>query len=504
MCTTAVQEKRGPQQPAGAPPRPGVSQGLQDPLGGQRLSDPLCDPLAGQDANGGDVGSNAAVQYYLPQQQCPPNTCCATPTDDETVDKSAAKANLLRWNGLAPAFYHAEQGWLTDNHSKYLGRTYRSPQLGWTSSMYKTVGLTALGELTSAGGKSLAAAGAAKAGGSVASLLLAGGAGATAGSALPGLGTVSGFIIGVLVEAAGSIVIDQLTGSETEKALTQAGVVLSDMVRQKSGEVHDATGKKLKEHATAFAVVSKALDAATSQQEVDEINNGVQAEVEQVSRPVPRSDDTLYKKKLKDWVLEHAGDEEDANKDTSEDQWEKNRGEVFGRGLDTAEKRQDNPHCLDGRPDLLAGHHEICGYQSRLHWKKAGLKGLPHAKDMIATAEAIAKGEGGAMDPDEAMMKAFDGKKISLDKGVDVKNFREFLKAEVSRRTYWAAHESLLDEAMEQVEKDKGTIECTLDLTTSDGACYVDEWEYDISIPHDSHENPAPKPMNAKFEVSPD
>ena len=58
---------------------------------------------------------------------------------------------------------------------------------------------------------------------------------------------------------------------------------------------------------------------------------------------------------LHDWVLEHAGDEEDANKNTSEAQWESALEKSFGKGTDQLENKKD-----------------VWAYQTRGEWTEAG------------------------------------------------------------------------------------------------------------------------------------
>lgn len=415
-------------------------------------------------------------------------------------DKAQAQESLLAWNTAAHTTIDANRAWVSGNWTEYYGHTQQNPRLAWSKDVLSGTISNALGNLITELGAGTIRRAAKQA---------AGGIGALIGTAvLPGAGTVIGFLIGVLVEQAASMIYDAIFGDPAGKAAYQAGQRTARLIAIKDKQLNAAARKSRAQHQAAFKRFQLRLNKFDTQTEVDNLKNWADREEAKAkkSKP-PESDRSLFEQMLKDWVREHAGDEEDANKATAEHDWEQARKRAFGKG------------------DSLDRHPEIFAYQTRAHWADVGIAGsaLGYANQIVERANRLKT--------DSDAEKKFDGLKIKFSSSAARPNPRlvQFLlnrhkgSARGTARMRRRRHEEFkagkraygarwyYDEQT-QLEKGNYTFNVTLDLDTADGACYVNEWEYDYTVRDvqgyqwrgDHYEKTRTMDFSGSWDVSPD
>ena len=405
----------------------------------------------------------------------PMNTLCmqpAVPTSGVAPTKSIiddAQKALFAWHRKSLEFVEDNRIWLSYNYIDYLGRTSSNPRLGWSHSTTASVIGHAVGKLL----------------GKLPEKLIKKGTAATVAALIgtkiaPGVGTVIGFIVGTMIDTIAYSIFQTITGKTAAgKAMTKASRLTASMIKAKEKELN----KKAKQGRTMamdiYEKVQNQLNDAKTENEVFSIRDWAINEHDVAATSPPATDRSLFERMLHDWVLEHAGDEEDASKQTEEYQWEKARDEVFGKGD------------LDNHPEIFA-------YQTRGQWGEAGLPGEKTANRMIAEVEGIKKEASmSGKDPADEVYKRFDSKTYVFH---STKNRDELQKLAnfISRSAY--PQMPLLGAGLIRLSRNKFTMKCFLDLTTSDGSCYVNEWEYHLSLPGPE----GSKPMKSQFDVSPD
>jgi len=398
-----------------------------------------------------------------------------------TVDKSLAQERLLDYHERALNFIRGNHDWMVQNWTHYLARTTQNPMLGWSDGTAASVVSNALGNLLTTLGENLIKRGSSAA------------AGALVGSALaPGVGTVIGFVIGVLVETAASMIFEAITGkSDAAAAANAASRRTGDLIEAQYGDLARANTAANTELNASYRATQTQLTSATDQASVDRIKDWATAESARAATPAPIADRSLFQRMIQEWVLEHAGDEEDANSSTDETEWENARTDAFG-----AENLRHNMPA-DGDLDY---HREIFAYQTRGEWMKAGLDNS-QAQAIVDDAMAMRRGPDGitqSMNTAQAHAR-YNGRKYTLP-----------VADQARWTTYWQSHKSRptstphrrgWDAAAAMIAAGQFSVDCTLDLTTADVSCYVDEWDYEIVLTGDppmywSTRNP--------FSVSPD
>ena len=363
--------------------------------------------------------------------------------EPEPVNKSPAQRELLEWHRMALNFVNGNRAWLSANWTAYLSRTSQNPRLGWTEGTAGSVLSNAIGNLlTEVGEKLIKDAGKRS----------ASTAGAAIGTAIePGLGTVIGFVIGVLVESAASMIFEAVTGkTEADEAANAASRRAGDLILARTGALETQGAAALGSLEAVYGEAQTNLTNTTDQVTADRVHDWAAAEKHVTATPAPLSDRSLYDRMLTDWVLEHAGDEEDAAADTSEAQWEAARDERFGAGD------------LDRHPEIFA-------YQTRGEWSKAGLP-TNQAEAIISRMQDLRRD---AADPAATVLGSFDGRSYSFDAATDPEKLITYINKNNTLSSLSAGGKTA-------IRNNRFVLSCALDLTTADGSCYVDEWEYKI------------------------
>lgn len=387
------------------------------------------------------------------------------------VDKTAAQNALLDYRERAGSFITGNHNWLTQNWTYYLSRTTQNPMLGWADGTAASVVSNALGNLLTELGQNLIKRGSAAA------------AGALVGSAIaPGAGTVIGFVVGVLVESAASMIFEALTGkSDAAAAANAASRRTGDLIQAQYGNLATANANANAELNAGYRSTQTALTNATDQTAVDRIRDWANSEKAKVEHPAPIADRSLAQQMIREWVLEHAGDEEDANSSTDETEWEAARDEAFGEGD-------------------LDYHREIFAYQTRHEWGKAGLN-VAQAQAIIDDVMAMRRGADGITQSisTQTAYNRYNGRRYTLPVA-DSTKWGQYWRQHKSRPTS-TPHRRGWEAAAAMIDAGQFTVDCTLDLTTADMSCYVDEWDYEIVLTGDP---PMYWRQRNPFSVSPD
>jgi hypothetical protein len=263
-------------------------------------------------------------------------------------------------------------------------------------------------------------------------------------------GAIVGFILGVLIETAVGFILDRITGQASSEdqaaadAATRAGALIQ--TQEKALDAHEDKGRaEAKKQADALRT---RVDAAAAPEQVYEIQRDAFESGKEADKQPSRDDRGLATRMLKEWVLEHAGDEEDANKETSEAQWEAGRTRIFGKG------------------DSLDGHPEIFAYQSRAHWSGLGFDGVTAAADMIKQA-------GAAGATVKQVMSDWDGKQVE---------FKSTTRPDALIAMIERAHKPMTEEGKKAIRENRFRLQAKLSLDDADDAVYVDEWEYELTF----------------------
>jgi hypothetical protein len=248
--------------------------------------------------------------------------------------------------------------------------------------------------------------------------------------------------------------------------------------RQHTVFADNAEGAKGEVRATTKTLQEKVANS-TSEREVSDIETWAAAEAKATRKPVPKANLDLAESMMRDWVLQHAGDEEDENADTSGAQWEKTKKRVGMAGD------------LDGRPDLFV-------HQSSYHLRQMGFSEGQIQSALQQMNAAVNAGK--KPDPDAVRSKA-----ESTPFTFTGPEFADALTGMLEKHSAFTVN----DEGAQGV-KDKNLVATmNLDLAVSDGTVYVDEWEYELAFKDGRygfvfHHKKPPRKASVPLGVSPD
>ena len=361
--------------------------------------------------------------------------------DAERPDKNAAQRVLNEWNNDSLETIEAVRRWTTNNWIAFVGATSQNPRLSWDAAFFDQAASNLVGNLLTALGENLIKKGSAAI------------AGALIGSFAGPVGTVIGFVIGLLVETIASVVYSYIFDDSAEK-IDKAGRDASERTGKQAEAKHEefsaAADAGRTQQRKAFDAVQQNLAETNSNAKVDAIGEELQRDKPAVAGPKNHSDRSLYTTMLHDWVLEHAGDEEDANKNTSEAQWESAREKSFGKGQ------------LENKKDVWA-------YQTRAEWTEAGFDATSVRN---TTSWFINTSNQKGVDPEDE----YHGRVYTMPVVTSPEALFNYLvrnKAAIAQEDY---------DYIKQDPAKNVKARCELDLTTSDGTTYVDEWNWTIEL----------------------
>jgi hypothetical protein len=363
--------------------------------------------------------------------------------DADRPDKNAAQGVLNEWNRDSLETIEAVRRWTTNNWIAFIGATSQNPRLSWDAAFFDQAASNLVGNLLTALGENLIRKGSAAI------------AGALIGSFAGPVGTVIGFVIGLLVETIASVVYSYIFDDSAEK-IDKAGRDASERTGKQAEAKHEefsaaAEAARTQQHKASDAVQQN-LAQTNSKAKADAIGEELRRDKPAVAGPKNHNDRSLYTKMLHDWVLEHAGDEEDANRNTSEAQWESALEKSFGKGTDQLENKKD-----------------LWAYQTRAEWTEAGFDATS-VRNMTSWFINTSNQKG--VDPkDEYHGRVYTMPVVTSPEALF--NYMVRSKAAIAQEDY---------DYIKQDPAKNVKARCELDLTTSDGTTYVDEWNWTIEL----------------------
>jgi hypothetical protein len=398
------------------------------------------------------AGNQAVVQMLARQQgggatKAPPQP---QPSKEQIAEyEKSLKAGdtpglaIKDFERAATDFSRNKRRWLSANWIEFIRHTSKNPRLSWTGEVVDGSVSNALGNAVADGSKF------------VAKRLLSKGGAAAAGAAVGGAignvpGAIIGFVVGVLVETAVGLIYDAIKGSDADKAGAEAakrtGSLIEDQEKalQKQENAGVEAGRK-----KADALREEVAGLGTDPVKLVEARRNIRHEAYTTAKNLPDASNlSLANQMLREWVMEHAGDEEDANRSTSEAQWEGARTRAFGKG------------------DSLDNNPRIWAYQTRGHFNDIGLDLTGAQRDVKSVDRDWHHGE-------DWMMKEYDGKRYVFRGARDPDALIRFLSSRY--------HEPS-PAGQQAIREGRFALECKLDLDEADGAVYVNEWEYTITM----------------------
>jgi hypothetical protein len=382
----------------------------------------------------------------------PYGTTTATSGQEATAEQEGKKKAREAITGFERGFTDfakAERRWEESNFIDYLTKTSSNPRLSWGNSTAFGIFAEALSSAAGTGLVKYLRHRSAKA-------AAAGGAGAAVGGAIGNApGAAAGFVIGVLVEYAVTFLLDHLTGKSDIEARAAAAAVTQNnkLIQTQLAKLDEKETEANKATRAAVDHLSKRVDAATATDapELQAIHADVTESTKSVGNPPAVSDRALMNRFLKAWVLQHAGDENEADTETSDDQWTDARTIAFGKG-----------RSLDNHPEIFA--HQTLG-----HWEGLGLPGIAMTQSMIKEAEAAGANGG------DRMMDAYDDRTFEFTKGTrNPDAFIRFVEKGERRK--------LTDEGKQAIREGRFKLTAKFDLHQYKGAVYIDNWEYELTL----------------------
>ena len=427
------------------------------------------------------VGSSVAVAPGATSAAAP-----SSPVASATApDRARARDALTQLDRAIEDHASAHRRWTSSNWIEFYRYANGNPRLSWTGDVADGVYSNALGNAVSDGSKFVAKR--AVGHGITAATTAAGGA---LGN-VPGL--VVGFVVGVLIETAVGLIYAAVQGSPADQAADQASARTAALIENQEQALEGMKTKVVNEGRTTVDQKRKVVEASTDPGEIAGIEAFAKSEANDLVRNKPLSNRSLADSMLHDWVLEHAGDEEDAASGTSEVSWEAARTRAFGKG------------------DSLDRHPEIFAYQTRAHFNKAGLDtaaAFAMAADANERVNRPPAPRGGSRYRDiseratmQGLLKDYDGRRFTFRSARDADALISFIAASYGQPT---------DAAKRAVTQGRFTLVCALDLDEDDGAVYVDEWDYTLLLSGDTGywwvraSPPHARRNPVEFSVSPD
>ncbi len=359
--------------------------------------------------------------------------------------QAEARKEVTTFEREATDFAKKERRWEESNFIDFLTKTSQNPRVSWGQGTAFGIFAEALSSAAGAGVVTFLKHRATKA--------AAGGTGAAVGGAIGNVpGAAVGFVVGILVEYGVTLLLDHITGKSDGEARAAAQAVAQNnqLIQSQLAVLNAKEDKATAATRTAAKDLTARVDAAANPQEVSGIRHDLKVSTDAFATKPSASDRSLMTRMLADWVLQHAGDENEANTDTSDDQWDDARTLAFGKG-----------RSLDSHPEIFA-------HQTLLHWEDLGLPGQALTAPMIK--DATAAGSNGA----ERIMDAYDGKAFEFTRTTKPDAFIRFVEHGEGR--------SLTDDGKQAIREGRFKLKATFDLREYHGAVYVDKWDYDLEL----------------------
>jgi hypothetical protein len=411
--------------------------------------------------------------------------------DDErlTRDKDAAKEMLVELRDSTADFARAERRWLSANWVKFFGLTSSNPSLGLGQDVMQGLVSNTLGNAVAEGAAWIFGK------------LAARGAGVAAGTAAGGMiagppGAVIGFVVGVLIETAVGLIYDAIRPSSEERAAADASKRTAALIENSEQALQAHETAAIEKGREKVGELGEKLAELDDSQEVVEFHREVRSEKAKIALNKPNpSEKSLAQSLIQEWAMEHAGDENDPNSDTSEAQWE----DAVAAGF--------------GGADELEGRLETFAYQTRGHFASVGLdtKGAQWVIDDIDPNVPYdrPRAPGSSEEPEftplggdavTGVRSRYNRQRFYFDKAVNPEALIGFLG-----RGYAEPSE----EGKQAIREGRFKLECVVNLEDDERTVYVDEWEYKLTFPGEGRWWDRTSPPHARrnpleFSHSPD
>jgi len=411
--------------------------------------------------------------------------------DDErlTRDKDAAKEILVKLRDSTADFAGAQRRWLSANLIKFFGLTSSNPSLSLGKDSTEGLVSNTLGNAVAGGAKwvfsKLAARGAAAA------------TGAAAGGAIGGVpGAIVGFVIGVLIETTAGLLYDLFRPSSEERAAADASKRTAALIESSEQTLQARETSAIATAREKVDELQASMEDIDDPQEVVEFHLEVRKEAAENARNKPDATErSLAQNLIQEWAMEHAGDENDPDSNTSEAQWE----DAVAAGFGGAEQ--------------LEGRWETFAYQTRGHFASVGLD-TTEAQRVVDLVDSDTPSNRprapGSSEPPRTTPLGGDGverrlerhnrNRFYFDKAVNPEALIGFLG-----RSYAEPSE----EGKQAIREGRFKLECVVNLEDDERTVYVDAWEYTLTFPSEGRWWERTSPPHARrnpleFSHSPD
>jgi hypothetical protein len=376
-----------------------------------------------------------------------------------TVNPTPAVEALDRWRVKQEKLINGTGTWASLNWVDFLDSASQNPSLAVQDTWLAEVGSNAFGNAISGTGGALVTRTLKR------SPALLGSAIGTL--AEPGVGTLVGYLIGVLVESTAAFAFEAITGSsDLDETSAETAKRVGKLIQERELLLAEQTQQDRDYLEMVVRIAKETATSATTEEDVQRVLTWAEAEERATPAPPAATDRGLMKELLSAWVLEHAGDVDTVHGAASAAQWEAAKDEMFGEGA-------------------IAGHPEMLAFQTRSEWQRMGIDYEAEATRMMTKTMELVKAAEGAPDPAAVVQAYFHGKKYYFQQVRDEDALMHYLTSHYQINTFHnEGHVYPLDDYREAIKTGKVKVECELDIAVSEGSAYVDEWnmviEFDI------------------------
>lgn len=343
-------------------------------------------------------------------------------------------------------FEHELARWLSRNWTSFMSATGGNCFLAWSDGQHKTVVKTALGTSLSLAPRALPVI--------------------TRGTSTLQVGSFVGPVMGALTSLIVGAIMNGMANRAKLVAVDSALRDLGQKVIVKDTEFDQQYRQELERIRGYGDRLRDTIDAADNSATLHDIEQWIEAESAVIPTNSLKNDYTYRDRLLDDWVLQHAGDEEDPNKETNEVAWD-----------DAREKRHNLKPNDNFRPvrDLFI-------HQARYEWGRMGL-------DLGPTRDFASKlGKLYSQEP-ASVVKAFHGSKQLWREARDLGLLTSHVHGKFRERWRRCGASPCLGDTL---AAGRFWLYCTLNLTDADGSVYVDRYDYALILDPDDSEGPTP------------
>ncbi len=366
---------------------------------------------------------------------------------DGAINKQAADDALDKLTTGADDFISAEAVWQRLNYNQYIGYARDTPGVSWTQDAAQGALSNAFGNAVADGATWVAKKVAAR--------------GLTAASTAVGAaignvpGAIVGFVVGVLLETAAGMLYETLFGSPSDDAATEAAVRTAALISTHDARLEQQSKAARSHSRERIEQMRQRLADSNDPVEVDNIGMTADTDQQDLANHEPDiANRSLADQMIAEWVLEHAGDEEDENSDVTGSDWDAAREMRFGGDL-------------DNRPELFA-------FQTRNQFGKMGLDTQLIQQTITALRPDLS---GAATFSADAVASTYHGKRFEFNRASDPEKLINFIADNYG----WFPSEH----GKQAIREGRFRLECTLDVSSADGSVYIDEWEYAMTFEGD-------------------